>query len=154
MTFESLRIGDVVSIETPENRFDGDYIVEGLVRMREGVTTTVIVVMADGQTRRWLVGTDEHEESYVLDAVEGHGLAGEPPRNVQREHKVYALDRRGQASAASVGRPGRPNGTRVSTYVYKSGPHEVLWLERWGSEVLMGEGQAVPAHAIGFLPGS
>ena len=154
LRFENLRTSDVVSVETPENRVDGDYIIEGLVRLREGASTTVIAIMADGQTRRWLIGSDDREERLVLDPVEGHGFAGEPPRNVQREQRVYALDRRGQSSAASVGRHGRPEGARVSTYLYRSGPHDVLWLERWGNEILMAEGVSVPAHGVGFLPGS
>lgn len=152
--FETLRTGDVVTIETPENRFDGDYVVEGLVRMREGATTTVLAVIADGGTTRWLVGSDARDEHLVLDPVEGHGLTGEPPRNLQRGERLYALVRRGQASAAAVGRHHRPEGARVGTYTYQSGQHEVLWLERWGAEISMGEGVAVPAHAIGFLPGS
>ena len=110
--------------------------------------------LADGSTQRWLVGGSDRNEHLILQPVEGHGLSGEPPRNVQRQQRLYALDRRGQSSAASVGKHGRPEGARVGTYVYKSGPHDVLWLERWGNDVLMGEGQAVAAHGVTFLPGS
>jgi hypothetical protein len=152
--FENLRIGDVVSVDTPQSRLDGDYLVEGVIRMREGSTTTVVAVVADGSTQRWLVGGDERNEHMIVQPVDGHALVGEPPRNVQRQQRLYALDRRGQSSAASVGKHGRPEGTRVGTYVYKSGPQDVLWLERWGNEVLMGEGQAVAAHGVTFLPGT
>jgi hypothetical protein len=152
--FETLRTGDIVTIETPENRVDGDYVIEGLVRMREGASTSVLAVIADGGTTRWLVGSDDRDERFVLDPVEGHGLSGEPPRNLQRGAKLYTLARRGQSSAAAVGRHHRPEGSRVGTYMYQSGAHEVLWLERWGAEILMGEGEVVPSHAVGFLPGS
>ena len=86
-----------------------------------------------------------------------HGLVGEPPRNVQPRPdspRVYALNRRGQASVAALGDHGRPKGSRVSTYIYRSGTRDALWLERWGDEVLLGEGVTIPNHAVSFLPGS
>ena len=55
---------------------------------------------------------------------------------------------------ALAGRHGRPTGTRVATYLYRASPREVLWVERWGDEVLMAAGAPVAAHNVAFLPGS
>lgn len=151
---ETLRVGDVISVDGAPTTQDCDYVVEGIVRMREGATTGVVACVADGESRRWIVGAVGQDELFVLEPVVGHGLAGEPPRNVDRGPRSYALERRGQATAAGTGRHGRPDGSRVSTYVYRAGGGHVLWLERWGSEVVMGEGSIVPAHAVSFLPGS
>jgi hypothetical protein len=86
--------------------------------------------------------------------VSDHLLAGEPPRNIRRTRGLYTLERRGQASAACVGLHERPAQSRAATYLYRASGRDVLWVERWGSEVLMGEGQAIDATAFSFLPGS
>ncbi|NVB36929.1 DUF4178 domain-containing protein [Pseudenhygromyxa sp. WMMC2535] len=157
LDIDGLRVGDVVLIEASDARVEGDYVVEGLLRLREGGATTVVVVMADGGRRRWLIGGRELEDWFVVEPVEGHGLAGEPPRNIQprtEPPRVYGLSRRGQASVAAIGGHGRPAGSRVGTYVYRAGARDLLWLERWGSTVLMGEGLILARHAVSFLPGS
>jgi hypothetical protein len=158
LDIDGLRVGDVVLIEA-DPRVEGDYVVEGILRLREGGMTTVVVMMADGARKRWLIGSrdDDLDEWFAVEPVLGHGLAGEPPRNVQPRPdnpRVYALSRRGQASVAAVGSHGRPKGSRVGTYVYRAGARDVLWLERWGSEIHMGEGVALARHMVSFLPGS
>lgn len=156
LDIDGLRVGDVVIVEAGD-RVEGDYVVEGLLRLREGGVTTVVAILADGERKRWLIGAREQDEWLVVEPVEGHGLAGEPPRNVQprpENPRVYALSRRGQASAAALGSHGRPEASRVGTYVYRQGSRAVLWLERWGSEVFMGEGVVVARHMVSFLPGS
>lgn len=150
----TLRQGDVVVVDAAEPDVDGDYLVDGIVRLREGVDTAVVVAMADASRRRWLVGGTEQDRWLVVTPVLDHGLSGEPPRNITRASGSYALERRGQASAASIGRHGRPEGSRVGTYVYRASARQVLWLERWGDEVQLGEGQAIPSHTVSFLPGS
>lgn len=150
----TLRSGDVVVVEEGDAVVDGDYIVEGLVLLREGGQTTVVANMADGTRRRWLVAPVEGEEWFVAEPVTGHGLSGEPPRNVRRETREYGLARRGQASAASTGRHDRPDLPRVATYVYTGTGRDVLWLERWGSDVLMAEGRSISPVGVSFLPGS
>jgi hypothetical protein len=157
LDIDGLRVGDVVLIEASDARVEGDFVVEGILRLREGGTTTVVAVMADGEARRWLVGSRESDDWYAVEPVLGHGLAGEPPRNVQPRPdnpRVYALSRRGQASVAAVGSHGRPKGSRVGTYLYRAGARDVLWVERWGTEVVMGEGVTLARHAVSFLPGS
>lgn len=151
---EGLRPGDVVVIDGTEVGADGDYLVEGVANLREGQTTTRVAVMADGSRRRWLVGAEEEARWMVVEPVEGHGLVGEPPRQIHRDSRSYTLERRGQASAASMGEHGRPESGRVATYVYREVGSGVLWLERWGDQVLLGEGHTIPAHATSFLPGS
>jgi hypothetical protein len=156
LDIDNLRIGDVVLIEAADAQVEGDFLVEGLLRLREGTTTTVVAIMADGQRQRWLIGSRDSEDWTVVEPVLGHGLAGEPPRNIQprrEDPRVYSLSRRGQASVAAVGSHGRPAGSRVGTYVYRAGARDVVWLERWGSEVFMGEGLTVARHSISFLPG-
>jgi hypothetical protein len=54
---------------------------------------------------------------------------------------------------AALGEHGRPAGSRVGTYVYRSGTREVVWLERWGNDVLLGEGRLIDRHIVSFLPG-
>ena len=72
----------------------------------------------------------------------------------EAELLAYLLQRRGQASAASTGRHERPEQPRVATYLYDGSARRVIWLERWGHEVLMAEGVTVEASTISFLPGS
>ena len=150
----SLRLADVVVVETADSDVDGDFIVEGLMNLREGGVTSVIANMADGSRRRWLIGSPDNEQWMIVEPVVGHGLTGEPPRHIQRDGRDYALQRRGQASAAGMGRHGRPELPRVATYLYTASARDALWLERWGHEVLMGEGRIVESHEVSFLPGS
>jgi hypothetical protein len=167
LDIDGLRIGDVILLEAVGTRSDGDFVVEGLLRLREGPTTTVVAIMADGERKRWLIGSRESEvglhaasaagDWFVVEPVIGHGLAGEPPRNVQPRRddpRMYTLARRGQASVAAVGEHGRPTGSRVGTYVYRAGAREVLWIERWGGEIVMGEGSVLARHSVSFLPGT
>ncbi len=150
----SLRVGDVVVVDDPHTELDRDFLVEGVVNLREGATTTVIAVMADGDQQRWLVGAEGNQRWFLVAPIGDHGLSGEPPRNIRRDRGLFALERRGQASAAAVGRHQRPAQTRAATYLYQATGRDVLWLERWGSEVLMGEGHAIESESVSFLPGS
>lgn len=156
LDIDTLRVGDVVLFEASGSAREGDYVVEGLLRLHEGSTTTQVAIIADGEVRRWLIGSNEDQEWLVVEPVLDHGLAGEPPRNVQprpSSARVYALARRGQASVAAIGDHGRPNSSRVGTYVYRSGTRDVVWLERWGNDVFLGEGSVIARHAVSFLPG-
>lgn len=156
LDIDGLRAQDVVLIAASDPRSEGDFIVEGLLRLGEGGQTTVVAMLADADRRRWLVGSRDRDDWFVVEPVEGHGLSGEPPRNIQprADSRVYALSRRSQATAAAVGQHGRPAGSRVGTYLYRSGARDVVWLERWGSEVVLGEGTVLARHAVSFLPGS
>jgi hypothetical protein len=149
-----LRQGDVVVVETGDVNLDGDYLVDGLVNLREGAQVTVVVVMTDADRTRWLVGSPDAERFLLAEPVRGHGLGGEPPRHIDHAEQSYALERRGQSSAAGVGMHGRPALPRVATYLYRAGPDQCLWLERWGDQVLMGAATNVSAHDVHFLPGS
>ena len=154
LTVETLRPGDVVLLDTGEPELDGDYIVEGVVNLREGADATAVVNLVDGAKRRWLVAGRSMTQWMFVEPIGGHGLSGEPPRNIRRDKGLYALQRRGQASAAAIGRHGRPDATRAATYVYEASSREVLWLERWGHEVLMAEGRAIEPDYVSLLPGS
>ncbi|MEM6995709.1 MAG: DUF4178 domain-containing protein [Myxococcota bacterium] len=154
LTVERLRPGDVVIVETGEADSDGDYIVEGVVNLREGADATSVVNLVDGSRKRWLVAGRALAHWMLVEPVTGHGLSGEPPRNIRRDRGLYSLQRRGQASVATIGRHGRPDMSRAATYVYEAGLREVLWLERWGHEVMLGEGRALDSDAISLLPGS
>ncbi len=150
----SLRQGDVVVIEAGDAKLDGDYLVDGVINLREGASITVVVVMTDADRTRWLVGSPDHDRLALCEPIRGHGLTGEPPRHIQHADQDYALERRGQSSAAGVGMHGRPAMPRVATYLYRAGPDQTLWLERWGEQVLMGAATSVSAHDVHFLPGS
>lgn len=155
LDIDGLRIGDVILIEAAGPSVEGDFVVEGILRLREGSVTTVVAIIADGERKRWLIGSRDSEDWYAVEPVIGHGLAGEPPRNVQPRRddpRMFSLSRRGQASVAAVGDHGRPQGSRVGTYLYRAGPRDVLWLERWGNEVFMGDGVALARHSVSFLP--
>ena len=166
LKIDALRCGDVVLVEAADANFDGDFLVEGVLRLREGSTTTMVVVMADGDRRRCLVGGAQEgvgqpwaEKWLLLEAIEDHAMRGEPPRNIRPRQglgreRSYALDRRGQASVAAVGEHGRPSAARVSTYVYRSSLRDVLWVERYGDELFLAAGVAVPRFEVSFLPGS
>ncbi len=150
----SLRPGDVVSVSSGDAHVDGDYLVDGVVNLREGGTTHTVVAMADTERVRWLIGAGDPSNYFVVEPVSGHGLSGEPPRHIHHAGLDYALQRRGQASAAGLGMHGRPALPRVATYFYQAHSTGMLWVERWGDLVLMGAGIPVPMHEVEFLPGS
>ena len=150
----SLRQGDIVVVETGDPTRDGDYLVDGVLNLREGAAVTVVVVMTDADRTRWLVGAPDQDHLALCEPIRGHGLSGEPPRHIHHADHDYALERRGQSSAAGVGMHGRPAMPRVATYLYRAGPDQTLWLERWADQVLMGAATSVSAHDIHFLPGS
>lgn len=154
LTLTSLRQGDVVVVESGDPHLDGDYLVDGVVNLKEGATATVIAVMTDADRQRWLVGSPDQDRWLVAEPVRGHGLTGEPPRHIPHQEHTYALERRGQASATGVGMHGRPALPRVATYVYRATADRALWVERWGDQVLVGAATTVPQHAVSFLPGS
>jgi hypothetical protein len=154
LTLTSLRQGDVVVIESGDPHVDGDYLIDGVVNLKEGATATVIAVMTDADRQRWLVGSPDQDRWLVAEPVRGHGLTGEPPRHIPHQEHTYALERRGQASATGVGMHGRPALPRVATYVYRATADRALWVERWGDQVLVGAATAVPQHTVSFLPGS
>lgn len=154
LTLTSLRQGDVVVVESGDPHLDGDYLIDGVVNLKEGATATVIAVMTDADRHRWLVGSPDQDRWFVAEPVRGHGLTGEPPRHIPHQEHTYALERRGQASATGIGMHGRPALPRVATYVYRATTDKVLWVERWGDQVLVGAATAVPQHAVSFLPGS
>lgn len=154
LTLTSLRQGDVVVIESGDPHVDGDYLIDGVVNLKEGATATVIAVMTDADRQRWLVGSPDQDRWLVAEPVRGHGLTGEPPRHIPHQEHTYALERRGQASATGVGMHGRPALPRVATYVYRATADKALWVERWGDQVLVGAATAVPQHTVSFLPGS
>lgn len=149
-----LRQGDVIVVEAGDPLLDGDYLVDGVVNLREGAQVSVVAVMTDADRTRWLVGSPDQDRLFLCEPIRGHGLAGEPPRHIHHDERDYALERRGQSSAAGVGMHGRPALPRVATYVYRAGPDHALWLERWGEQILMGTATSVSAHAVHFLPGS
>lgn len=149
-----LRQGDVIVVESGDPQLDGDYLVDGVVNLREGAQVTVVAVMTDADRTRWLVGSPDQDRLFLCEPIRGHGLSGEPPRHIHHDERDYALERRGQSSAAGVGMHGRPALPRVATYVYRAGPDHALWLERWGEQVLMGTASPVSANDVHFLPGS
>lgn len=154
LTIDTLRPGDVLIVDAGEPEFDGDYIVDGVVNLREGADVTAVVNLVDGSRKRWLVAGHALNPWLMLEPVVGHGLAGEPPRNIRRDSGLFALQRRGQASVATLGRHGRPDASRVATYVYEASGRDMLWVERWGHEVVMGQGRAIDPDTISLLPGS
>ncbi len=154
LTLDTLRMGDVIIVDTGDPDADGDFIVDGLVRLREGRDTTIVAVASDAGRRRWVVGHPRDERWFVVAPVIGHALSGEPPRNISRPRGSFALERRGQASAACLGRHERPGGSRAATYVFRGSGRDVLWVERWGREIVMGEGTAVESASVSLLPGS
>jgi hypothetical protein len=151
----SLRIGDVLVVEGGYGG-EGDFIVEGVLRLREGAASTVVVVAVDGARTRWLVGDPAQTSWMWVEPIDGHGLRGEPPRQLVlgEARRTYALERRGQAAVAATGATGRPAGHRVATFAFTAEARAVAWVERWGTDVLVGVGEVIPAHAVSFLPGS
>jgi hypothetical protein len=53
-----------------------------------------------------------------------------------------------------VGKHDRPAQSRAATYLYRATGRDVLWVERWGNEVVVGEGTTIESNAVSFLPGS
>jgi hypothetical protein len=149
-----LRVDDVVIIESGDPDIDGDYVLEGLVHLREGGKTIVVAVVNDAGRQRWIVGGEGLENWIIAEPVVGHALSGEPSRQIRHRDANYTLTRRGQASVALTGQHGRPEASRAATYLYHASGRDVLWLERWGQDVLMGVGRTMDPADIRYLPGS
>lgn len=154
LSLEGLRVGDIISVVAREPEVEGDFIIDGILRMREGSKTRLILITSDGGRQRWFVGSDEDTSWISVEPVKDHALGGEPPRNLELERGNYALRRRGQSSVAGLGRHLRPEGTRVATYLFEGPGERLAWIERWGDALFVGEGVPLPAHAVSFLPGS
>ena len=152
-TIEDLRIRDIVSIELP-GVFTGDTIVDGLLYLREGGRLSIAVELLDARTKYMLLGGQSEDRWWLLRRQEGHPFAGEPPRYIEWAAQRYLLERRGQHSVAMQGKVDRPNLSRVATYLYRTSTGEVLWLERWGEQVLLFAGHVLSPAAVSFLPGS
>jgi hypothetical protein len=151
----AIRVGDVLLLELAEQSVAGDYIVEGVVSLREGATDRRVVVARDGDREICVVVEPARGMGLVLEALDDHGWSGEPARSLRVAGQDFALERRGQSSAAGIGAHGRPARARVATYVYRSLDGGVLWLERWGGhDILAASGREVPLHGIRRLPGS
>ena len=118
-------------------------------------TTTTLHVLHQHEGHAF-VDSPESPRNVVVVAtpIEGHGWSGEPARNLKVEDRRYSLERRGQSSAYGLGVHGRPNQSRVATYLYRSLDGQVLWLERWGQEIVAATGHEVPAHGVRILQGS
>jgi hypothetical protein len=158
-----LRIGDVVSYEPgdfagrpdPGTRPSKDYLVQGILHLREGDTTTRVVIVDDSGRSRWLVGSDDDSPWYWLEPIVDHQLSGEPPRQITRpDGRTFRLERRAQHSAALTGSHGRPDLPRTSTYLYRHLDQSVLWIERWGDRIMAGVGIPVTRAEFSFYPGS
>ncbi|MEE9382092.1 MAG: DUF4178 domain-containing protein [Nannocystaceae bacterium] len=154
LTVDRIRPKDVVTVESGVASHDGDYLVDGFVRMEEGGITRIVVAMADGQRRRWLVADVGAQRWLVVDPVVDHSFSDEPPRTIRRHGVPFLLEHRTQVAAAASGRHGRPDGSRVGVYHYRGPGYSALWLERWGREILMAEGDSVARQDVSFLPGS
>jgi hypothetical protein len=150
----AVRVGDVLLLELGEREVAGDYIVEGVVSLREGVTDRRVVVIRDGDRERCVVLEPARGVALVLETLHDHGWSGEPARSLRVDGQDFSLERRGQSSAVGVGAHGRPARSRVATYVYRSLDGGVLWLERWGHDIVAACGREVPSHGIRRLPGS
>lgn len=154
LSVDAMRPGDVVTIEAGVSDHDGDYLVDGFVRMHEGGNTTIVGMISDAGRRRWLVADLGEQRWLVVEPVTDQDFRDEPPRTIRQGTITYTLERRSQATAAASGRHGRPAGTRVATYGYRGPGDGVLWVERWGRVVLVGEGVSVARHDVVLLPGS
>ena len=65
------------------------------------ILASLMFLMSGGMK---LVGGAQVDPWLFVEPVVGHGLGGEPPRNIVRGDASYGLQRRGQASAAGIGR--------------------------------------------------
>lgn len=156
LNLQSLRLRDVVVIEGADGDFQGDFLVDSILHLRESGQTGYVLGLVDGARQCWLVSQPQRNEVFVARKRSEHELRGEPARNLafaDAPGRQYHLARRGQASVARQGNCERPEGPRVSFYVYRATGREVLWLERWGDEVLVFEGVEVPEVMLRFMPG-
>ena len=122
--------------------------------LREGATDRRVVVVRDGARERCMVVEPARGVVLVLTPLRDHGWSGEPARSLRVEGQEFSLERRGQSSAAGIGAHGRPARPRVATYLFRSLDGEVLWLERWGHDIVAAVGREIPMHGVRRLPGS
>ncbi|TPV97273.1 MAG: DUF4178 domain-containing protein [Myxococcales bacterium FL481] len=152
LSVDRVRTGDVVTIEAGLSEHDGDYLVEGFVRLHEGGNVRIVCSLTDAGRRRWLVASLADQRWFLVQPTADLALRDEPPRTIRHHGTSYSLDQRAQHTAGASGRHGRPSGTRVATYSYRGAGDNVLWVERWGHEVLVGEGVTVARHDVVLLP--
>ena len=150
----ALRVGDVLMVELAEASMAGDFVVEGVVQLREGATERRVVAARDGSKAICVVLEPHRAAALVLDMIDGHGWSGEPARNLTWVGQSYSLERRGQSSAYGLGTHGRPTRSRVATYLLRAPDGGVLWLERWGHEIVAATGREIPLHGVRRLQGS
>ena len=58
LTLDTLRVGDIVTIDAGERELDADYIVDGLLHLREGATASMVLQLGDASEQRWLVASE------------------------------------------------------------------------------------------------
>ncbi len=154
MTLDHLAVSDIVSVESVGARGGADYVVQGVMALRDGATTTTLAVMLDHHDERWLIGQADSSRWLLLEPVRDHGIVGEPPRVLDLARGSYTLEKRSHSVAAGIGAHGRGTSSRVACYLFRASDGEVAWVERWGTTVFVGVGSERPSHEFSFLPGS
>lgn len=157
VSWEVLRRRDIVILEGLPDPWSGDYVLESMLHLRETGQSGYVLGLSDAGREVTVVAHPSQQFCVALQAVEEHGLQGEPPRHLElpdNPGQPYALRRRGQASVVRFGSTGRPDFPRLSFYVYQSAGGSMLWVERWGQELKIFRGQEISEHSVRFLPGS
>lgn len=142
----TLKLGDVVHYE------DGDYVVEGSVRLEQDGFTWHEHRLVDGERSLWLSVEDDEGLEVVVWQRTRATLEPGPP-TLTHEGVEYELDERGHAQFTASGSTSTAPTGRVEFVDYEAGDRR-LSFERYGSDAgwELGVGRAISEHVLDIYP--
>jgi hypothetical protein len=145
-----LKVGDVVSL------VGTDFIVQGVLRFREGSFEWVEYKLADATDIRWLEVEDDDELWIALyKEVNDLRIAGpRPPEHLSYHGETYELEEQGYATMRKEGDVGRRDLPECRYYDYEGPGDNVLSIEQWGENFEVSAGTRVSPFSVEVYPGS
>ena len=143
----TLKLGDVVNFD------DGDFIVEGTLRMEQDGFRWEEHRLVDGERSRWLsVEDDEGLEVAIWNRAPAVELRPGADR-LAHEGVDYELDERGHANFTAEGSTGTAPSGRMEYVEYTAGDR-LLAFERYGGDAgwELGTGEVISEHALDIYP--
>jgi hypothetical protein len=145
-----LKVGDVVSL------VGTDFIVQGVLRFREGGFEWVEYKLADATDIRWLEVEDDDELWIALyKEVDDLRITGpRPPERLVYQGETYELEEQGYATMRKEGEVGRRALPECRYYDYEGPGDHVLSIEQWGENFEVSVGTRVSPYSVEVFPAS
>jgi hypothetical protein len=143
-----LRLNDIVVY------YDNDFMVEGRIAYNQGGWQWFSFMLQDGDKKLWLgVEEDDGLSLSMWKEVSGMMLDSPPPKVIEYDGETFEMEERGQASAQSIGRTGRPVDSPVTFYDYESPSGRYLSVEDWGGDIEVSIGSDITEQELTVFPG-